>query len=101
MSVLHLDKRVVDGTPYLLFGPYASFSTKLLKHGRWTDFFTTMRWHNLHVITAALIQNVVLIRYLITQLARPRRKFTQLQRYYPPSPILANGNSWRLVNVRN
>ena len=101
MSVPHLDRRFVDGTAHLLFGPYASFSTKLLKYGRWTDFFTTLRWHNLPVITAALIQNVALIRYLITQLAaRPRQKFAQLQRFYP-SRTLANGNSWRLVNVHN
>jgi malate dehydrogenase (quinone) len=84
MSVPHLDKRIVNGTPHLMFGPYATFSTKLLKHGRWTDFFTTIRWHNLHVIAAAVLQNLTLIRYLIGQLvARPRRKFTHLRRYYP------------------
>lgn len=94
MSVPHLDRRMVDGTAHLLFGPYASFSTKLLKHGRWTDFFTTVRWHNLHVIAAALLQNFVLIRYLITQLvARPRQKFAQLQRFYP----LADPGQWELV----
>jgi malate dehydrogenase (quinone) len=94
MSVPHLDQRVVDGTAHLLFGPYATFSTKLLKHGRWTDFFTTVRWHNLHVIAAALIQNVGLIWYLITQLfARPRQKFAQLQRFYP----LADPGQWQLV----
>jgi malate dehydrogenase (quinone) len=82
--VPHLDKRIVNGTPHLMFGPYATFSTKLLKHGRWTDFFTTIRWHNLHVIAAAVLQNLTLIRYLIGQLvARPRRKFTHLRRYYP------------------
>jgi malate dehydrogenase (quinone) len=94
MSVPHLDGRVIDGTAQLMFGPYASFSTKLLKHGRWTDFFTTVRWHNMHVIAAALLQNVVLIRYLITQLvARPRQKFAQLQRFYP----LADAGQWELV----
>jgi malate dehydrogenase (quinone) len=94
MSVPHLDRRVVDGTAHLLFGPYASFSTKLLKYGRWTDFFTTVRWHNLHVIAAALLQNVVLIRYLISQLvARPRQKFAQLRRLYP----LADPGQWDLV----
>ncbi|CPS99105.1 Probable malate:quinone oxidoreductase [Mycobacteroides abscessus] len=64
MSVPHLDKRIIDGRPYVMFGPYATFSTKLLKHGRWTDFFSTVRWHNLHVIAAVLLQNLALIRYL-------------------------------------
>lgn len=94
MSVPHLDRRVVDGTAHLLFGPYATFSTKLLKNGRWTDFFATVRWHNVHVILAALVQNVALVRYLITQLvARPRQKFAQLRRFYP----LANSSQWELV----
>ncbi|MUM18976.1 malate:quinone oxidoreductase [Mycobacterium sp. CBMA271] len=94
MSVPHLDKRVVDGSPYVMFGPYATLSTKLLKHGRWTDFFTTVRWHNMHVIAAALIQNLALVRYLITQhAAGSRRRFAQLRRYYPA----ANPEDWELV----
>ena len=32
MSVPHLDTRVVDGKRSLLFGPYAGFTTKFLKH---------------------------------------------------------------------
>ncbi|KRQ25752.1 malate dehydrogenase (acceptor) [Mycobacteroides chelonae] len=94
MSVPHLDKRLVGGRPYLMFGPYATFSTKLLKHGRWIDFFTTVRWHNMHVIAAALVQNLSLIGYLITQLvAGPRQRFAQLRRYYPT----AEPGDWALV----
>jgi malate dehydrogenase (quinone) len=94
MSVPHLDRRVVDGSAHLMFGPYASFSTKLLKHGHWTDFFATVRWHNLPVIAAALLQNVALIRYLVTQLAaRPRQKFAQLRRFYP----LADRDQWERI----
>jgi malate dehydrogenase (quinone) len=33
MSVPHLDTRVIGGQHSLLFGPYAGFSTKFLKHG--------------------------------------------------------------------
>ncbi|BBB41988.1 malate:quinone oxidoreductase [Mycobacteroides abscessus] len=94
MSVPHLDKRIVDGRPYVMFGPYATFSTKLLKHGRWTDFFSTVRWHNLHVIAAALLQNLALIRYLIGQVvAGPRQRMGQLRRYYPS----AAPDDWELV----
>lgn len=94
MSVPHLDRRVIEGAPHLMFGPYATFSTKLLKEGRWTDFFATLRWRNLHVIAAALAQNLGLIRYLVGQLAaRPRRRFAQLQRYYPR----ADPAQWELV----
>jgi len=94
MSVPHLDRRFVDGTGHLMFGPYATFSTKLLKEGRLTDFFTTLRWHNLHVIAAALIQNLSLMRYLLGELAaRPRKKFAKLQRFYPRADI----RQWELI----
>ena len=94
MSVPHLDKRIVDGRGYLMFGPYATFGTKLLKAGRFTDFFTTLRWHNLHVIAAALLQNLSLIGYLVGQLAASRtRKFRQLQRFYPDADIA----QWELI----
>lgn len=103
MSVPHLDRRVVEGAKYLMFGPYATFSTKLLKNGRLTDFFKTLRWRNLHVIAAALLRETSLIRYLIVQLASTRRrKFRQLKRYYPAAQfhdweLLAAGQRAQLV----
>ena len=39
MSVPHLDTRHVEGKISLLFGPYAGFSTKFLKHGSYLDLF--------------------------------------------------------------
>ncbi|WP_166826039.1 malate:quinone oxidoreductase [Brevibacterium limosum] len=94
MSVPHLDRRIVDGREHLLFGPYATFSTKLLKHGRLTDFFTALRPNNLHVIAAAGLQNLSLVSFLIKELAaRPSRKFAQLRRYFP----LARRNEWTLL----
>lgn len=94
MSVPHLDKRIVDGRGYLMFGPYATFSTKLLKRGRLTDFFSTLRWHNVHVLAAAAIQNMALVRYLMGQLLTSRRrKFAYLTRYFPS----ADPAQWELV----
>ncbi|GAB2513616.1 malate:quinone oxidoreductase [Nocardia heshunensis] len=94
MSVPHLDKRVVDGQESVLFGPYATFSTRLLKHGRLTDLFTTLRWTNILVLVAAGLQNLALVRYLIGELlATRRRKFAQLQRFYPD----ADPADWYLV----
>ena len=94
MSVPHLDKRVVDEEEHLLFGPFATFSTKLLKRGRLSDFFTTLRPDNLHVVAAAGLQNLRLVRYLIGELsASPAKKFAQLRRYYPN----ARPNEWELV----
>ena len=96
MSVPHLDKRVVDGTGHLMFGPYATFSTKLLKHGRLTDFFTTLRWHNLSVLATALWANLALVRYLIGQLLSGRRqRHAYLSRYYPN----AQPTQWELITA--
>ena len=39
MSVPHLDTRVIGGQHSLLFGPYAGFSSKFLKHGSLLDLF--------------------------------------------------------------
>ena len=94
MSVPHLDRRFVDGGDHLMFGPYATFSTKLLRAGALTDFFTTLRWDNLHVIAAAGLTNLDLVRYLIGQLAAsPKRKFQALRRFYPE----ARFEDWELI----
>lgn len=96
MSVPHLDKRVVNGAEHLMFGPYATFSTKLLKNGRLTDFFTTLRWHNMHVLAAAALQSLPLVRYLITELASTKRaRFRKLQRLYPD----AVPSQWEFIHA--
>jgi malate dehydrogenase (quinone) len=84
MSVPHLDRRMVDGAPSLMFGPYAGFSPKFLKKGSWFDLFASIRPHNLIPMIAAGLGNLGLVRYLIGQLAaRPATKFESLQEFYP------------------
>jgi malate dehydrogenase (quinone) len=96
MSVPHLDRREVDGAGALLFGPYATFSTRLLRHGKLTDLFTTLRPHNIVPLVAVGLRNVDLVRYLVTELlASPRRKFAQLQRFYPT----AEAADWTLIQA--
>jgi malate dehydrogenase (quinone) len=47
MSVPHLDTRIIDGKRWLLFGPYAGFSTKFLKHGSLLDLPLSIRPDNI------------------------------------------------------
>ena len=84
MSVPHLDRRVVDGVPSLMFGPYAGFSPKFLKRGSWFDLFASIRWHNVVPMVAAGLGNLGLVKYLVGQLlARKATKFTALEEFFP------------------
>ena len=84
MSVPHLDRRVVDGVPSLMFGPYAGFSPKFLKTGSWFDLFGSIRWHNLVPMIAVALTNLDLLKYLIGELFASRStKFAALKQFFP------------------
>ncbi|GAA3700071.1 malate:quinone oxidoreductase [Arthrobacter ginkgonis] len=96
ISVPHLDRRAVGGQEHLMFGPYATFSTRLLKHGRRTDLFGTLRWNNLPVLAAGLAQNLGLVRFLVKQLlAGDQDKLAQLRRLYPG----ASRKDWEVIHA--
>ncbi|MGV3733931.1 MAG: malate:quinone oxidoreductase [Microcella sp.] len=91
MSVPHLDTRVVDGTPSLLFGPYAGFTPKFLKTGSWWDLFGSIRWHNIVPMLQVALRNFDLVKYLVGELLATRdKKLDALREFYPA----ANGDDW-------
>jgi malate dehydrogenase (quinone) len=93
MSVPHLDTRVIGGKHSLLFGPYAGFSTKFLKHGSLTDLFRSIRLSNIGPLLAVARDNFDLTKYLVGQvLQSARHRFSALQDYYPQ----ARPTDWRL-----
>ncbi|MGO2111387.1 MAG: malate:quinone oxidoreductase [Pseudoclavibacter sp.] len=96
MSVPHLDTRIVDGEPALMFGPYAGFSPKYLKTGSCLDLVTSLRWHNLIPMLAVAKDNFDLVTYLVGQvLATPKRKFKELKAFFPE----AEASDWRLITA--
>jgi malate dehydrogenase (quinone) len=73
MSVPHLDTRVIGGQHSLLFGPYAGFSSKFLKHGSLLDLFESVRPANIKPLLSAARDNFDLAEYLIEQVLQSER----------------------------
>lgn len=84
MSVPHLDTRVLDGKRVLLFGPFATFSTKFLKNGSLADLFQSITTSNIGPMTDVGIDNFDLVKYLVSQLMMSDDdRFAALKEYFP------------------
>jgi malate dehydrogenase (quinone) len=84
MSVPHLDTRYVDGKRSLLFGPYAGFSTKFLKHGSLVDLFASVKPDNIGPLLAVGRDNFDLTKYLVGQVLESKdRKYASLEEFFP------------------
>jgi malate dehydrogenase (quinone) len=96
MSVPHLDTRIVDGKSYLMFGPYAGFSPKYLKKGKYLGLITSLRAHNVFSMLGAGVKNLDLTGYLVGQVAAaPETKFHELQRFMPT----AQPSDWEKITA--
>jgi malate dehydrogenase (quinone) len=96
MSVPHLDTRIINGKPALLFGPYAGFTTKFLKKGSYLDLFKSVKPSNLKSLLGAGRHNMDLTRYLIGEaLQKHSSRVTTLREFYP----LATDADWHLENA--
>lgn len=84
MSVPHLDTRFIDGKRFLLFGPFALFSTKFLKQGSWFDILASFRLHNILPMLQAGWHNIPLTHYLVSQVLQSKeQKIESLKEYFP------------------
>jgi len=93
MSVPHLDTRVIGGQHQLLFGPYAGFSTKFLKHGSLLDLVESIRPANVKPLLSVARDNFDLTEYLIGQVLQSEsHRLAALDEYYPQ----ADPKDWRL-----
>jgi malate dehydrogenase (quinone) len=89
MSVPHLDTRVVDGEKSLLFGPFAGANPKFLKHGSIFDLPFSIRLANLVPYLAVGASNLSLVKYLVTEVLKSKRKrFESLLDFVPTADPL-------------
>jgi malate dehydrogenase (quinone) len=92
MSVPHLDTRMIAGKRSLLFGPYAGFSSKFLKHGAYSDLFRSIEPGNVLPMLAVARDDWRLGEYLIGQVLQTgSHQFKVLEQFFPQ----AQRQDWR------
>ncbi len=64
MSVPHIDTRVLDGKRVVLFGPFATFSTKFLKNGSLWDLMSSTTTSNVMPMMHVGLDNFDLVKLI-------------------------------------
>lgn len=96
MSVPHLDTRIINGQPALLFGPFAGFTTRFLKQGSMFDLFGSVKPTNLVPMLSVSKSNMDLTRYLIGEVFQSHSdRVAALRNFFPD----ANEDDWKLQNA--
>ena len=94
LGALHLDLRFVDGKSWLVFGPYAGWSPKFLKHGHFSDLPRSVKPHNVLSMLGVGVTQMPLLNYLIGQLRLSERDRVHALREFAPS---AEDSDWELT----
>lgn len=93
MSVPHLDTRVLDGKTVLLFGPFATWSSKFLKNGSYFDIAKATTPSNIVPQLQVGMNEFALVKYLAQQLELSKEEKMDALRHYMPE---AKDADWRL-----
>ncbi|ALS61832.1 malate dehydrogenase (quinone) [Pandoraea norimbergensis] len=93
MSVPHLDTRVLDGKKVILFGPFATWSSKFLKNGSYFDLAKATTPSNVIPQLQVGAHEFALVKYLAQQLALSQSQKMDALRHYMPE---AKDADWRL-----
>ncbi|WP_082970228.1 malate dehydrogenase (quinone) [Mycobacterium sp. E2989] len=94
LGALHLDLRFVNGKSWLVFGPFAGWSPKFLKHGRLSDLARSVKPDNAVSMLGVGLTQLTLVRYLIGQLRLSEPDRIDALREFAPS---ATDSDWELT----
>ena len=96
MSVPHLDTRIINGEPALLFGPFAGFTTKFLKKGSKLDLLKSVSISNMLPMMSVGINNMDLTKYLISEVRQSHSdRVASLRDYFPE----CKDSDWTLADA--
>ncbi len=97
MAVPHLDTRILDGKKTLLFGPFASWTTKFLhRKGSIMDLPGSVKPHNLGTLLKIAFSNISLVKYLLQQGTQSMKdRLAVLHVFYPA----AKKEDWKLIDA--
>ncbi|HYZ68669.1 MAG TPA: malate dehydrogenase (quinone) [Mycobacterium sp.] len=93
MAGSHLDARVINGKPWLLFGPFAGWSPKFLKHGHLSDLPLSVRPNNLAPMAKVAATQAGFVKYLIGQLLQSDADRVRTLREFVPGAV---DSDWKL-----
>jgi malate dehydrogenase (quinone) len=96
MTAAHLDARIVNDKPWLLFGPFAGWSPKFLKHGQITDLPRSVTPGNLATMIGVGVTQLKLLNYLIGQLRLSQRARVGALREFVPTAV---DSDWELTTA--
>lgn len=94
LGALHLDLRYVDGSQSLVFGPYAGWSPKFLKHGHFSDLPRSIRPNNVVSLLGVGVSEMTLLGFLVGQLRLTHSDRVAILREFAPSAV---DSDWELT----
>jgi malate dehydrogenase (quinone) len=96
MSAPHLDTRIVNGKPWLMFGPFVRWTPKTLKHGHFTDLPASVKPDNLLSMIGVGLTQAGLVTHLVGQLRLTQADRVKALREFVPSPT---DSDWETIDA--
>ncbi len=96
MSVPHLDTRIINSKPALLFGPFAGFTTKFLKAGSKLDLAKSIKKNNLKAMLGVGKKHTDLTKYLLKEATQSHEQRMNSLRTFMPQ---AKNTDWSLAQA--